>query len=220
MKQVKVDRRIQRTRRLLGDALLALIEEKGYGAITVQDILDRADLGRSTFYAHYRDKEDLLVGTFENFKVMFEEDESQLSADGRRLRPEERSTTLDFFRHTGGHHRLYKALVGKSGGEVVRKLLYQYVAGLMKIHLEQLIPNDENMAAPRAPAVHFYISSFLALLTWWLDNDMPYTAERMDQIFNTLTLPGFNSALGIRPPLNSGGAAVAQARDHHAKRQA
>ena len=196
MRQIKTDRRIQRTRRLLGDALLALIEEKGYAAITVQDILDRANLGRSTFYAHYRDKDDLLVSEFEHFKKLFEQFNAQPPAEGRRLRSREHSPSLAFFRHAGEQHQLYKAIVGKRGSETVRKLLYQYISGLMKSHLEKSIPDNENMAVPREVAIHFFISSFIALLTWWLDNDMPYTAERMDQIFQALTLSGFNSALG------------------------
>ncbi len=198
MRENKTDRRIQRTRRLLGDALLALIEEKGYAAITVQDILDRANLGRSTFYMHYRDKDDLLVSEFDHFKELFEHFESQPSAKGRHLQSSEYSPSLAFFRHAGGQHRLYKALMGKRGGETVHKLLYPYISDLMKTHLEKFIPDSKNSAVPREVAIHFFISSFLTLLTWWLDHDMPYTAERMDQIFQTLTLSGFNSALGIR----------------------
>ena len=198
MKQVKVDRRIQRTRQLLEDALLALIVEKGYAEITVQDILDRANLGRSTFYAHYRDKDDLLIGEFEHFKKMFAEFDAHAPTDKRRARSAESSPSLAFFRHAGEQHRLYKAMVGKRGGETVRKLLYEYITGLMKSHLEQQFPDDKDMTVPREVAVHYFISSFLALLTWWLDNDLPYTADRMDQIFQTLTLPGFNRALGIR----------------------
>src|SRR5512141_2904590 len=63
--QPKIDRRVQRTQQLLREALVALILEKGYDAITVQDILDLANMGRSTFYAHYRDKEDLLLSGFQ-----------------------------------------------------------------------------------------------------------------------------------------------------------
>jgi len=65
MKTERVDRRVQRTRQLLNEALMSLIVEKGYEAITVQDIIDRANLGRSTFYAHYQDKEDLLLSGME-----------------------------------------------------------------------------------------------------------------------------------------------------------
>src|SRR2546430_13862143 len=63
----KVDRRIRRTRDRLGDALLELVKEKGFDAVTVQEVLDRAQVGRSTFYAHYRDKDDLFFSDLEEF---------------------------------------------------------------------------------------------------------------------------------------------------------
>ena len=72
MKKIQMDRRIQRTRQLLHEALIELIQEKGYEAVTVQDILDRANLGRSTFYLHYRDKEELLLSGFERLRDEFE----------------------------------------------------------------------------------------------------------------------------------------------------
>ena len=65
MKNDNIDRRVQRTRQLLNEALMALIVEKGYDAITVQNLIDRANLGRSTFYAHYQDKDDLLLSGME-----------------------------------------------------------------------------------------------------------------------------------------------------------
>ena len=195
MGKIRTDRRIERTRRLLGDALLALIEEKGYAAITVQDILDRANLGRSTFYAHYHDKDDLLVSEFDRFKELFEQFDALSPAKSHPMRSGDYSPSLAFFQHAGEQHKLYKALIGKRGGEKVHKLLYPYISDLMKNHLEKSIPKSKNMVVPREVAIHFFISSFLTLLTWWLDHDMPYTAERMDQIFHTLTLSGFNSAL-------------------------
>src|SRR5689334_24059575 len=63
------DRRVRRTRRLLREALLALVAEKGYDRVTVQDVLDRADVGRATFYAHFRDKDDLLVSGFDELRA-------------------------------------------------------------------------------------------------------------------------------------------------------
>src|SRR5690349_1471235 len=64
MKQIKTDRRSQRTQQLLSTALVELMQQKRYDAITVQDIIDHANVGRSTFYAHYLDKDDLLVSDF------------------------------------------------------------------------------------------------------------------------------------------------------------
>jgi AcrR family transcriptional regulator len=198
MNETRVDRRVQRTRRLLQDALLALILEKGYAAITVQDILDRANLGRSTFYVHYRDKDDLLVSEFEHFREMFEEYDVRMSGDKQKQTGPAPSPSLAFFRHAGEQHRLYKAMVGKQGGEVVQKYLYQYVSDLMKNHLNRQIAQTRQLTVPREILVHYMVSSFLALLTWWLDHDMPYTAERMEEIFNTLTVSGFKSALGSK----------------------
>ena len=74
----KGDRRINRTRKLMHEALMALIVEKGYEAVTVQDILDRADVGRSTFYAHYRDKDQLLLSGFEYLRTLFEQQQQSL----------------------------------------------------------------------------------------------------------------------------------------------
>ncbi len=195
MKEGQLDRRVQRTRQLLQNALLALILEKGYAAITIQDILDRANLGRSTFYAHYREKDDLLVSEFEHFRQMFEEYDAQTATGKLKPRSSRPSPSLAFFRHAGEQHELYKAIVGKQGGEVVQKYLYQYISDLMKEHLNRQIASTRNLTVPSEILVHYYVSSFLALLTWWLDHDMPYSAERMEEIFQTLTLPGYQKAL-------------------------
>src|SRR5438552_11345004 len=63
MAEAKEDRRIQRTRLMLRSAMVSLIRERGFEALTVQDIIDRADVGRSTFYSHFKSKEDLLEGS-------------------------------------------------------------------------------------------------------------------------------------------------------------
>ncbi len=197
MKKGQIDRRVQRTRQLLQDALLALILEKGYAAITIQDILDRANLGRSTFYAHYRDKDDLLVSEFEHFRRMFEEYDAHAATDKPKPRGSRPSPSLAFFRHAGEQHELYKAIVGKQGGEVVQKYLYQYISDLMKEHLNRQIASARNLTVPGEILMHYFVSSFLALLTWWFDHGMPYSAERMEEIFQTLTLPGYQKALHL-----------------------
>src|SRR5438045_1335236 len=63
----KIDRRVLRTRDRLGDALVALMQEKPFDAITVQEVLDRAGVSRSAFYVHYRDKEDLFLSDVDEF---------------------------------------------------------------------------------------------------------------------------------------------------------
>src|ERR1700757_5499961 len=74
------DRRVRRTRKLLHDAFLALVLEKGYEKTTIQDILDRADVGRSTFYVHFRDKEALLTSSFDGMGDQLENELAEIEA--------------------------------------------------------------------------------------------------------------------------------------------
>src|SRR5512138_2151397 len=91
-----VDRRILRTRDRLGDALIALIQEKKFDDITVQEVLDRAQVGRSTFYMHYRDKDDLFLSDVEEFLEAFSMALSHHKDKSDRVAPVE-----EFFRHIG-----------------------------------------------------------------------------------------------------------------------
>src|SRR5215471_10238646 len=106
----KKDRRRERTRRLLGDALVELIREKGYGAITVSDIIERANVGRSTFYAHYHDKDDLFLGEMDRVIDVLGQNVLHHSHEGNFLFP-----SLGLFRHVGEEYELYKALTWSSG---------------------------------------------------------------------------------------------------------
>jgi AcrR family transcriptional regulator len=188
----RVDRRVQRTRQLLREALTVLVLEKGYEATTVQDILDRANLGRATFYAHYRDKDELLVDGFEQLRQMFEQFDAEIAAGNRG---HEYDPSLMFFTHVAQQHRLYKAMVGKRGGEIVQAYLYKFCTHMIGSHLKHA-SKSQKPAVPHDVLVHFVVSSFLGLLTWWLNHDLPYTPEQMDEMFKRLTFPGMQAALG------------------------
>jgi AcrR family transcriptional regulator len=194
----KLDRRVQRTRQLLRDAFTAAVLEKGYEATTVQDILDRANLGRSTFYTHYRDKDELLVSGFEHLKQIFEEYDAQLPAGGnpeRHARPY--PPALLFFRHVADHQRLYKAILSsKQGAEIVQNYLYKMFSRRAGQHLKQLIPKGKKPPVPHAIIVHYLVSSMLAILTWWVNHDLPYSAEDIYEMYHRLTIPGINAGLG------------------------
>src|SRR6266498_1995968 len=102
----KQDRRSQRTRHLLGAALVELIREKDYNAITVSDIIQRANVGRSTFYAHYHDKDDLFVGEMDRVIDVLGRDIHPESFEGNLFIP-----SLGLLRHVGEEYELYKALL-------------------------------------------------------------------------------------------------------------
>jgi len=190
----KTDRRVRRTRELLQRALLSLVQERGYERITVQDILDRADVGRSTFYAHYRDKEDLLLSGFEDIRVaLTTEREAAEHADGGArefLQP-----LLVVFRHVEAHRHVWQPLARKGGADVVVRILRDYVADLVREHFRAQFPAAVKNQVQLETAVHFIVSAFIGLGIWWLDNDIPYSAEEMYSIFRRLANQGVRSFL-------------------------
>ena len=190
----KADRRIERTRQMLHEALVSLILEKGYLDITIQDILDRANVGRSTFYAHFRDKEDLLLSGFNRLVEEFQVEYPQIAdrpADPVRAMED---FTLVAFRHAQSHHLLFKAMVGKQGGNIIFEDAQKYLSQIIKKYISTLAL-DPPLQVPIDLLVSYLVSSFLAVLVWWLDHDMPFSAEQINAIFTQLVAPGIRSML-------------------------
>lgn len=180
------DRRVRRTRELLGEALVALILEKGYETVTVQDVLDKADVGRSTFYAHYRNKDELLLGAFDEMRASLE---AHGEGDGEDF-------SLGLFRHAQSYRRLYRAMVGKRSGNLFLDRLREHLGERARERLGAEMLEAPDDAVPLEVAVEYFVSSLLGLLIWWLDHDLPYPPERMNAMFEELTTPGLRAALG------------------------
>jgi AcrR family transcriptional regulator len=184
----KHDRRSQRTRHLLSAAFVALMREKGYSAITVNDLIERADIGRSTFYSHYRDKDDLFVHELDRVIEVLslripQEDELPFFP------------SLGLFRHVREEYQLYKALLWTPGID----LLIRHLQKSLSERIEQgLQKNAKDFDVPLPILANFIAGSFLTLLKWWLENKMIYSAEEMDVIFKTLTLRGI-AAQDVNP---------------------
>lgn len=185
------DRRVQRTRKMLQDALFALILEKGYEAVTVQDIIDRANVGRSTFYAHFLDKQELFLSGFEELRVFLAGQRAAAAPNARRF-----SFSRGMFEHVQSHLPLYRALVGKQSGAVVVRHMQQIITGLVRDELTTLAPGDAS-PIPYEIVVQYTVSAFMGLLIWWADHETPYPAAQMDAIFQQLTLPGVLAGLGL-----------------------
>src|SRR5579864_499085 len=121
----KIDRRVQRTHTLLRDALMALIEERGYEPILIQDITDRANVSRTTFYLHFRDKDDLLFTTMEELYDDLVEKSMVRSGDSEDHSIRGGIDATDF-QHVVDHAKFYRVMIGKhgSGGFVMRVQAY------------------------------------------------------------------------------------------------
>lgn len=190
------DRRVKRTRAVLRDALMELILEKGYEAITVQDITDRANVGRSTFYTHFLDKQALLeTGLEELHEFLAQQLVVPAAANGTNRRA--LSFSLSMFQHAEGHRRIYRAMVDKQSGVVVRQQLQRVLTDLVREDLRALVPSTGSAPVPLEVAVQYSASAFLGLLTWWLDQKVPCPPEEMDRLFRSLTLPGITAALNL-----------------------
>jgi len=176
----KQDRRSQRTRHLLSAALVELIREKDYHMITVSDIIERANVGRSTFYAHYRDKDDLFVGELDRVIELL----------SQRIPGQEEIPffpSLGLFRHVGEQYELYKALLWTPGIDLLIKHLQKALGNRIEQGLEKA---ESDFDIPLPILANFIAGSFLTLLKWWLENKMIYSPEEMDKIFKSLTISG------------------------------
>ncbi|HZN54486.1 MAG TPA: TetR/AcrR family transcriptional regulator [Candidatus Polarisedimenticolaceae bacterium] len=172
------DRRVRRTQRALTRALVDLVLEKRYDAITIQNLLDRADVGRSTFYAHYRGKDDLLLRSFERMLDMFDGAIERDPTPSRRVAP-----VRELFEHVGEVRPFQQALAR------ARVLDRQYQVGIEQMsrtierRLASSFRSDPIPAAVRARAL---AGSLFALLRWWIDQDAPYSPEEMDRMFHAM----------------------------------
>src|SRR5260370_20656422 len=180
------DRRVRRTQHLLAKALIALTLEKGYVAITIRDITERADIGYATFFRHYRDKDELLKDVSD---VVLTEIIDLL---GPAI-PDSDPTTVGvlLFRYVQEH------------SEVVRVLQRSHV--LLQHIIEVAAQNVVNQhtplpdsAVPLEVAAHHIATSSISLIQWWLDHHMPYPPERMGVIYHQLII-GPTSTVAFSP---------------------
>ena len=200
MNSAPTDRRVRRTRELLRRAFLSLLQEKGYDRITVQDILDRADIGRSTFYAHYRDKDDLLRAGFEDIRAALAA-ERQAAEQGAPSKSELLQPLLAVFQHVGGHRHFWEPLSRKGGAELVSRILWESVSDLVREHLRAQFPDAAaHQGQQLEAAVRFVAGACMGLLGWWLeDAAVPYSAEELHAIFRRLATQGVRRFLVVAP---------------------
>jgi len=187
------DRRVRRTRRSLGEALIALIVERGYDRITVQDILDRADVGRSTFYAHFRDKDALLLSSFDELRDDLRRDMDALTPGEMPDDPAHPVSVV--FRHAYDHRPIYRALCGRQGGNVVDGHLRTMFGALLGDHLRPHLA-AAGSSLPPAIVAEFYASALIGVLKWWVNEDFPYSPHEVAAAYGALAAPGIMAAIG------------------------
>lgn len=172
------DRRVKRTQRLLAQALIALTLEKGYDAVTIRDITERADIGYATFFRHYPDKAALLNEVAE--VVM--SDLLAMLPPSPDADPATVGTLL--FGYIRAHSAICRVLLGRQGSPHL--LARITAAGEERALAEHPSPNESLI--PPEIAAHHLVASTLALVQWWLDHDMPYPETTMGEIYRDLII--------------------------------
>jgi AcrR family transcriptional regulator len=187
MKQNKSDRRSARSRQLILAATMDLLFERSFDHITVQDILDRANVGRSTFYSHYFDKEDVLASIAEQELKLLSRQLAERATGKESMIP-----SLELFAHVGEHHQYFRAMLRGHA----RETLWDAAQNALRRNIERALASrygeegSSPSVIPVTVASQYLAGALLNLLKWWLEADMPYTPEHMDQIFQQLALPG------------------------------
>lgn len=179
------DQRVRRTRQRLGLALLTLIQERPISQVTVQDVLNRAAVGRSTFYLHFRGKDDLLLSQFEWFLETMSTTLSVRKEKSHRLVP-----VAEMFAHVAEQQKLVRALTDCGRLRDFFELAEGYFARGIAQRLTEskrfpnLPPRDLDARA------HALAGSLLSLMRWWLDRGANEPAQQMDDLFHRMAWSG------------------------------
>ena len=195
MRNKKEDRRSQRTRRLLHQAIISLMQEKRYDSITVQDIIDRANVGRSTFYAHYQDKEDLVDSNLQEILDDLSQSLADSGPESQRLLP-----TLALFRHVQENRHLFEAMHSGGGLDLLLEKGQGYWRQRVEAELQARLQPGQKPAMPLSLVADYLSATLGAYLKWWLRHQPSYPPERMDGMFQQMVMPGVWAALGNDRP--------------------
>jgi AcrR family transcriptional regulator len=204
----KTDRRIQRTRQSLRTALFELIKEKGYDAISIEEITERANVGRATFYLHYKDKEDLLLDEFSEmanekvqvlsdvpFAAWLQSEEDSAHPGAEKPAP----PLLVVFEHIYENSELYYILLKSEKSsrvvERIRKISTESIVKFMETKAKTE-PISLQFKVPMEFFAAFFSGALLSTVDWWLEEEMRHTPREITHLFQSLFFRGAKDAFG------------------------
>ncbi|MGD9628574.1 MAG: TetR/AcrR family transcriptional regulator [Pyrinomonadaceae bacterium] len=189
--QRKPDRRASRTKTAIRKHLVSLILEKHYDLITVQDIIERADVGRSTFYLHFRDKEDVLFSDWKRFLEFFFKHVSWENLQQGQLLP-----VRELFHHLKEYYGFYRALERSQKSERLFRTGQRYLEESFERELISRFDAD-SVSVPLRVSATYLAREIFGQMRWWLDASMPNSPDDMDRIFHELVMPGLRNSLNV-----------------------
>jgi AcrR family transcriptional regulator len=179
---------------MLQHALTSLILKKAYETITIQEICDEANVGRSTFYAHYTSKDDLKRSGFEHLRKELADRQRDARATTGDIRDRSLGFSLTMFEHARDHIDLYRALVGGRGGTVSLGQIRKMLSDLVRNEFAATIDKNSADVMPREFVVQYVVGAYMAVLTWWLDGGAKLPPKRIDAMFRRMATEGITAS--------------------------
>ena len=193
MTKKKLDRRVQRTRKLLNDALMSLIQEKGYDNVTIEDITERANLGRTTFYLHYQGKDDLLLDHHDAFVA-----EIKLGSATREqlLGTEPQPAMIEFLTLIQQGREIYQAFRYARDAELIMRNVtvrsMQNLAASLEAAFPALTPNP-----PVGVFTRYIVHSEFGLIDWWLKSRGSESPQELAAMLQKIRAAIVRDAYGV-----------------------
>jgi len=178
---------VQRTRRSLRDALISLLVEHSWDGINIQNLCERADVGRSTFYIHFQNKEELLVSGFNDLRagLRAQAAENNMGSSGSLV------FVRGLIEHVHEQRTLFRAIIGRRSGHVVQKRFREMVNQLVQEEVSLTVAGWQ-----RDAGAHYVAGALVELLAWWVDAGNARSADDIEQLFHQLTLPAIKQLGG------------------------
>ena len=203
----KVDRRVQRTLQALRTSLLELIKEKDYDEISIEEITERANVGRTTFYKHYKDKEDLLMEEFSAtmyeraqalseipFSVWVPISEEDLQKN-MALQP-----LLLVFEHIHNNSELYNLLLNSTNSSKIIERIRNVSTDAIVKFAEAKMETDPIPLLSEVPIeffAAFFSGALISVVGWWIKEDMRHSPEEVTNMFRSLFFSGATGTFGL-----------------------
>ena len=189
VRKATTDPRVARTRQALGAALVELMLQHGFEEISVQQVLERAHVGRATFYAHFRNKHDLLLSDAERFFEMLERNFMASAAGSRRVAP-----VAELFAHVADYHHFQRALAQSEMSDAVHELLTGHLARIIQRRMVEVCPERRPGGLPPGVAARLFAAALVEMMRWWLERGAQPDASEMDRQFHALVWRGLGPA--------------------------
>jgi AcrR family transcriptional regulator len=170
---------------------MSQVLEKKYESITVQEILDRADVGRSTFYTHFHDKDELLVSGFENVKSVLRSAQAAAKEIPGKSYEKIIGFSLAMFEHAYEYRAVNRAMLGSSAEAVVRRQIHSALEGIIGPEIKAAMQRRKQADCAVSPELltHFLVSTYISVLTWWLNTKNPIAAKDIHEAYRQLVEP-------------------------------